>query len=52
MSPSLKSGVLNVWPHGQNGPQEISVGPRKFYYSRICVLKTKTSKQTKEKFFV
>ena len=38
---SSKPGVLNLWPHGQNGQQKISVGPRKFYDSRICVLKTK-----------
>ena len=46
----FKSGGLNLWPHGQNGPQEILVGPEKFYDSRICVLKTKTLTKEGKKF--
>ena len=44
------SGVFNLWPHDQNGPQEISVGPRKFYDSRICVFKKKTFNKGRKKF--
>ena len=27
----LKITFLNLWPHGQNGPLQISGGPQKFY---------------------
>ena len=46
----FKSGVFSLWPHGQNGQQEISVGPRKFYDSRIYVWKTKTFNKRRKKF--